>query len=136
MVTGVVGGREFDLTKDEVIRRMHDVQPEPVREHFVVIGELPFPPKQALARVTGWDRQSFTSMEAIRVLTRIGFICQRRIDGRPVEVPADLGEQRQHGTSPIDRRLSATESAVAVMQEAIASLTKRVRELERNGRQA
>ena len=83
MVRAVVGGREFDLTKNDVIRRMRNVEPEPVREHFVVIGEKPFPPKQALAQVTGWDRQTFTTMEAIRVLTRIGFTCQRRIDGRP-----------------------------------------------------
>ena len=83
MVRAVVGGREFDLTKDEVIRRMRNVEPEPIREHFVVIGEKPFAPKQALAQVTGWDRQTFTTMEAIRVLTRIGFTCQRRIDGRP-----------------------------------------------------
>ena len=81
MVRAVVGGREFDLTKDDVYRRMRNVEPEPVREHFVVIGEKPFPPKQALAQVTGWDRQTFTTMEAIRVLTRIGFTCQRRIDG-------------------------------------------------------
>ena len=134
MVRGVVGGREFDLAEDEVIRRMSDVAPEPIREHFVVIGEKPFPPKQALAAVTGWDRQSFTTMEAIRVLTRVGFVCQRRIDGRPVEVPEDPEEPRDHGISPLDQRLSAMESAVAVMQEAIASLTKRVRELEQNGR--
>lgn len=134
MVTGVVGGREFDLMEDEVIRKMRNVQPEPVREHFVVIGEKPFPPKQVLAQVTGWDRQSFTSMEAIRVLTRVGFVCQRRIDGRPVEVPADSEEPREHGISPIGQRLAAMESAVAVMQEAIASITKRLRELEQNGR--
>jgi hypothetical protein len=134
MVSGVVGGREFDLTKDEVIRSMSDVRPEPVREHFVVIGERPFPPKQALAQVTGWDRQTFTSMEAIRVLTRIGFVCQRRIDGRPVGLSADPDEQKEQATFPVDRRLAALESAVAVMQEAIASLTRRVGELDRKGR--
>jgi len=141
MVRAVVGGREFDLTKDEVVRSMRNVEPEPVREHFVVIGERPFPPKQALAQVTGWDRQTFTTMEAIRVLTRIGFTCQRRIDGRPVRDPADPGDPREHpggsrqqGTSPADRRLSAMESAITVIQEAIAGLTKRVHELERKDR--
>jgi hypothetical protein len=134
MVRGVVGGREFDLTKDDVIRRMSDVEPEPVREHFVVIGEKPFPPKQVLAQVTGWDRQTFTTMEAIRVLSRIGFVCQRRVDGRPVWVPEDPEGSRGQGTSPVNRRLAAVESAVAVMQEAIASLTRRVHELERKGR--
>jgi len=134
MVRGVVGGREFDLTHDQVVRRMRDVEPEPIREHFVVIGEKPFPPKQALAQVTGWDRQTFTTMEAIRVLTRIGFVCQRRVDGRPVLVPEDPEGPGKQGTSTVDRRLSAMESAVAVMQEAIASLAKRVHELERKGR--
>ena len=101
MVRAVVGGREFDLTKDDVIRRMRNVEPEPVREHFVVIGEKPFPPKQALAQVTGWDRQTFTTMEAIRVLTRIGFTCQRRIDGRRV------GPSRSRGPKGASRGLQA-----------------------------
>jgi hypothetical protein len=138
MVRAVVGGREFDLTKDDIIRTMRHVQPEPIREHFVVIGEKPFPPKQALAQVTGWDRQTFTSMEAIRVLTRVGFKCVRRADGRPAWDPEDPGDLREHPedsrqqpTSPADRRLSALESAVTVIQEAIAGLTKRVHELER-----
>ena len=135
MVRGIVGGREFDLTKDEVIRRMRDVQPERIQEHFVVINqnEGPFPPKQVLAQVTGWDRQSFTTMEAIRVLTRTGFVCQRRVDGRPVGIPEDPEEPAGHGTSPADRRLSAIESAVAVLQEATASLAKRVHDLEQKG---
>ena len=141
MVRAVVGGREFDLTKAEVIRSMRNVEPEPIREHFVVIGEKPFPPKQALAQVTGWDRQTFTTMEAIRVLTRIGFTCQRRVDGRPAWDPADPEDLREHPedsrqqpASPADRRLSAMESAITVIQEAIAGLTKRVHELERKGR--
>jgi hypothetical protein len=134
MVRGVVGGREFDLSQHDVTRRMSDVEPEPIREHFVLISEKPFPPKQALAQVTGWDRQTFTTMEAIRVLTRIGFVCQRRVDGRPVQVPADLDEEAEQSTRAADQRLSAVESAVAVMQEAIASLTRRIRELERTDR--
>jgi|GEM_PF-1493024 len=130
MARGVVGGRAFDLTHGEVERAMRDVQPEPVREHFVVIGEKPFPPKQALAQVTGWDRQSFTTMEAIRVLTRTGFVCQRRIDGRPVQVPADPEDPPEHEGSSAGRRLSALESSVSVLQEAVASLTKRLRDLD------
>jgi len=140
MVKAVVGGREFDLTKDDVIRKMRNVEPEPIREHFVVIGERPFPPKQALAQVTGWDRQTFTTMEAIRVLTRIGLPCQRRVDGRPAWDPADPEDRTEHpedrtqqGTSPADRRLAALESAITVIQEAIAGLAKQVHELERKG---
>lgn len=133
MVRGVVGGRDFDLTKEEVIRRMRDVEPEPIREHFVVIGEKPFPPKQVLAQVTGWDRQTFTTMEAIRVLSRIGFVSQRRADGRPSWDPTDADDLKEQPSRSIDQRLSAMESAVAVMQEAIASLTRRLHMLEAEG---
>jgi hypothetical protein len=53
-VRSVVGGRDLDLTADEVISGLRGVAPETIREHFVVIDDKPFPPKQALAQVTGW----------------------------------------------------------------------------------
>jgi hypothetical protein len=118
----VVGGRELDLTANDVLDKMHNVEPEPIREHLVEIGDKEFPPKQVLAAVTGWDRQSFTTMEANRVLARLGFNCCR------------IG-YRSHGAareeqSPIERRLFAAESALAVAQEAIAGLANRVAKLE------
>jgi hypothetical protein len=118
----VVGGRELDLTAKQVVDAMRDVEPEPIRDHLVEIVNTEFPPKQVLATITGWDRQSFTTMEANRVLARLGFHCCR-IGHRPDGVD-------QSGPSPIDRRLSAVEAALAVAQEAIAGLAKRVAELE------
>src|SRR5215471_11632401 len=95
MVRIVVGGRERDLTRDEVVRRMRTVQPEPIREHLVEVADTAFPPKQVLAEVTGWDRISFTTMDATRVLTRLGFVC-RRADSRPQArqpwAPEDLAD--------------------------------------------
>ena len=73
MVRSVVGGRVVNLTADEVTRSMRGTEPETIQEHFVVIGDKLFPPKEILAQVTGWDRQTFTTMEAIRVLRRLGF---------------------------------------------------------------
>lgn len=75
-----------------------------------------------LATVTGWDRQSFTTMEANRVLARLGFHCCR-VGHRPDGVGQDA-------LSPADRRLSAVEAALAVAQEAIAGLANRVAQLE------
>jgi len=118
----IVGGRELDLTANDVLDKMRNVEPEPIREHLVEIGDTEFPPKQVLATVTGWDRTSFTTLEANRVLTRLGFNCCR-IGHRP-----DGAEQEE--LSPIDRRLSAIESALAVAQEAIAGLANRVTKLE------
>ena len=131
----VVGGREFDFRKDEVIRTMCNVESEPIREHFVVIGEEPFPPKQVLAELTGWDRQSFTTMEATRALTRAGFTCQRRVNSRRPRGAVDPEEpvERLEDSTPMDRRLAAVESSITVMQEAIAGLAERVHEFERKG---
>jgi hypothetical protein len=133
MVRALVGGREFDRTADEVIGGMRGVQPEPIREHFVEVDGTAFPPKQVLAHVTGWDRLSFTTMEATRVLIRLGFVCRRvgsRPSARQVPGPEDLDDHQERGSSTIDRRLSAVESALAVAQEAIAALRDRVNELE------
>jgi hypothetical protein len=118
----VVGGRELDLSANEVLDKMRNVEPEPIREHLIEIGDTDFPPKQVLATVTGWDRASFTTMEANRVLTRLGFN-SHRIGYRPEAA----GREE---LSPIDRRLSAVESALTVAQEAIASLANRVAKLE------
>lgn len=117
----VVGGRELDLTANDVLDTMRNVEPEPIREHLVEIGDTEYPPKQVLGTVTGWDRQSFTTMEANRVLTRLGFNCGR-IGYRPdASGREDLS---------IARRLAAIESALAVAQEAIAGLANRVAKLE------
>jgi hypothetical protein len=126
----IVGGRELDLTAKDVVLKMRNVEPEPIRDHLVEIVNTEFPIKQVMAVVTGWDRQSFTTMEANRVLNRLGFHCCRvgqHSDGHRASEPETAGQQE---LSSIDRRLSATESALAVAQEAIAGLRNRVAELE------
>lgn len=122
----VVGGRELDLAADDVIRSMRGVEPETIREHFAVIGGVLFPPKQALAHVTGWDRQTFTTMEATRVLSRLGFVCQRagqRADGRPAWVPEDKADLQDHGPVTIEQRLSAVGVGVRTVGDLIERLS-------------
>jgi hypothetical protein len=77
-----VGGRDFDLTKQEVEARMMGEDPELIQKHMVEVNGQMFPPKQVLGHVTGWDRATFTTMEAQRVLTRIGFVCTEARGGR------------------------------------------------------
>jgi hypothetical protein len=128
-----VGGRDFDWSKCDVERAMRGVDPEPIRTHVVELLETVFPPKQVLARVTGWDRQSFTTMEAQRVLTKLGFTC-RRADALPNGRPAwvlDSGEAANSDHSP--DRIAALEAALATAQEAIAGLRKRVQALDERG---
>jgi len=77
-----VGGRAFDLTKPDVEARMMGEDPELIQKHMVEVNGQMFPPKQVLGHVTGWDRMTFTTMEAQRVLTRIGFVCTEARAGR------------------------------------------------------
>lgn len=77
-----VGGRAFDLTKQDVEARMTGEEPELIQRHMVEVNGEMFPPKQVLGHVTGWARTSFTTMEAQRVLTRIGFVCTEARVGR------------------------------------------------------
>jgi hypothetical protein len=53
------------------------VLPDPVREHYVVVGGRRFPPKQVISEVTGLDRADFTTHQARRVLKRLGFNAAR-----------------------------------------------------------
>lgn len=128
----VVGGRELDLTADEVVRSMRGVEPETVREHVVAIGDNLFPPKQVLAQATGWDRQTFTTMEALRVLKRLGFRPSRghsqragqRIGGRPAWVPEGTTDLQDQGSVTIEQRFAAVGVGVRTVGELIERLGK------------
>jgi hypothetical protein len=124
-----VGGRPLDLAAEEVVERMHGQEPEIVREHVVEVLAAAFPPKQVLAAVTGWDRNSFTTMEAVRVLTRLGFAC-RRAGSRARQQPPLISDTSEGALLSVNQRLRAIESGFAVAQEAIVSLAHRVAALE------
>jgi hypothetical protein len=125
MARFIVGGRELDLTKDEIVRKMRNVRPEPIRKHVIEISGTEFPPKQVLEQVTGWDRRSYTTMEANRVLARLGLPSRRAAPGPGGHEDLGMGIP-----ATIDRRLSAVEAALSVAQEAIAALRDRVSKLE------
>jgi hypothetical protein len=124
-----IGGRPLDLTAEDVVERMHGQEPEPVREHVVEVLAAAFPPKQVLAAATGWDRNTFTTMEAVRVLTRLGFAC-RRAGSQARRQPPLIPDTSEGALLPVDQRLRAIESGLAVAQEAIASLAHRIAALE------
>ncbi len=124
-----VGGESFDLTPEQVIAAMKDAPIETIQKHTVEIAGQVFPPKQVFAAVSGRSRQSFTTMEAQRVLTRLGFVCRRAgqtENGALAWVAAaDIGSD----PSP-EGRVASLEAAVGTMQAAIAGLHTRVKKLE------
>jgi hypothetical protein len=65
------------------MRAVRGELPEPIQDHFVVIGKRRYPPKQVIELVTGLDRADFTTHQARRVLVRLGFPAARRSHSRP-----------------------------------------------------
>jgi hypothetical protein len=77
MLTMTVSGRSYDLDSQRVQQALQGELPEPIQEHFVVVNGRRWPPKQVLALVTGLDRADFTTHQARRALTRLGFTAAR-----------------------------------------------------------
>jgi hypothetical protein len=77
-----VAGRRYELESRGVQAALEGVLPEPIHEHFVVINGRRWPPKQVLALVTGLDRADFTTHQARRALTRLGFPAARAARSR------------------------------------------------------
>src|SRR6202451_1604280 len=77
-----VSGHKYDLDRPGVQEALQGALPEPIQEHFVVINGRRWPPKQVLALVTGLDRADFTTHQARRALTRLGFPAARALRSR------------------------------------------------------
>jgi len=82
MPTMTVAGQQYSLNSRSVEAALEGVLPEPIHEHFVVINGRRWPPKQVLALVTGLDRADFTTHQARRALTRLGFPAGRAVSPR------------------------------------------------------
>lgn len=86
-VTGVINGREYALDERDVERRLAHVEPEPVRDHYVVVEGRRYPPKQVLSVLLQLDRADFTTYQARTILRRLGLIAGRRGEEPPVPQP-------------------------------------------------
>jgi hypothetical protein len=82
VVTMTVSGHRYELDARGVQTVLEGVLPEPIHEHYVVISGRRWPPKQVLALVTGLDRADFTTHQARRALTRLGFPAARAASSR------------------------------------------------------
>lgn len=91
MPTMTVSGRQYDLDPRRVETALDGELPEPIHEHFVVINGRRWPPKQVLTLVTGLDRADFTTHQARRALTRLGFPAGRATGRRGHQSAGDPG---------------------------------------------
>jgi hypothetical protein len=72
-----VAGQRFELEPENVEARLGPVLPEPIFEHYVIVGGRRYPPKQVLSCLTALDRADFTTHQARRILRRLGFTTAR-----------------------------------------------------------
>jgi hypothetical protein len=77
-IHATIARRDFVLDPETIERKVARVLPEPLKDHFVVIGGRRYPPKQVISLVTDLDRADFTTHQARRVLRRMGFVVGRR----------------------------------------------------------
>jgi hypothetical protein len=95
-VQATIAQQQFAFDTAEVGRRLHDVLPEPLGEHYVVVAGKRFPPKQVISLMTGLDRADFNTHQARRILSRLGFT----VDLRTPVCRLDGGRRRRAGGTP------------------------------------
>ena len=73
MAKFTIAGKTYSVTADDIIKTMKDKEPEAIRNYYVEIGNIRFPIKQVLSETLGLVKIGFTSMDAYRVLVKLGF---------------------------------------------------------------
>lgn len=101
--TVTINGQPFELDSQAIERALAEALPEPLHEHFVVIGGRRYPPKQVISLVTGLDRADFTTHQARRILLRLGFPASRRSRGSSAreEAPRRAGRHGGRGADAL-----------------------------------
>ena len=125
-----VGGEKYDFSREQVVRRMKGVRSEPIQKHTVDIEGTIFPPKQVFAELSGRARTSFTTMEAQRVLRRLGFDSHQ--PGRRA-APAEGAPSGAEAKASSPERVADVEARLATIEAAVAGLHARVNALESVG---
>jgi hypothetical protein len=110
---------------------MRGADPDPIRKHVVEMLDSVFPPKQVFEKATGFDRATFTTNEAQRVLARLGFRCRtagEMVGGRSAWVETVIAESA--GEVTVEERLARLEAELLTAQAAIAGFHARLAALE------
>lgn len=68
-----VKGREFDISKEQIIKAVKEEEPRSITKYYVEIGGIRYPIKQVVELVTGLHPIDFTSMYANDILSKLGF---------------------------------------------------------------
>jgi len=69
----ILRGKAYNLTKEEVEKRMHGIPSEEIRKYYIVVNGMKYPPKQVVGKLLELGRVEFTTMDATNILRRLGF---------------------------------------------------------------
>jgi hypothetical protein len=65
--------KRYELTREDFIRAVKNVDPARVQRYSVTIGRRQYPTRQVVALATGRPTIEFTSAAAYRILQKFGF---------------------------------------------------------------
>ena len=77
-------GRRYRVERDEVVEAMRGEEPEEATQkhrYYVKIGDNEYPIKQIITKAVKLPKAGFTSMDAYRILERLGFEIIERSEG-------------------------------------------------------
>ena len=82
----IINRQPFDIERSDALRLLATGSPGLVQRHYVEVGGLRWPLKEALSTLTRLDHREFTSQHAGRVMRALGFeVLQREPEPDPVE---------------------------------------------------
>ncbi len=73
MVRITIMGKVYQVNREEIIEAMKEQEPNMVQTYYVEINGIKYPIKQVIRVVLGIPLIAFTSMDAYRLLDKLGF---------------------------------------------------------------
>lgn len=69
----VLRGKSFIIDREDVKKAVRGLDPEAIRKYSVEIGNVEYPIKQVVAKITGYPPAAFTTQDAYSILKKLGF---------------------------------------------------------------
>lgn len=73
MIRITIRGKQYEMDRENIIKAMKDKEPKPIRSYYVEVEGVGYPIKQVAQSVLNIHPIAFTSMDAYRLLDKLGF---------------------------------------------------------------
>jgi hypothetical protein len=67
-----LNGKKYEVTKEQLIEAVKGKEPKPIKSYYILIEKKKYPIKQPVALLLKVPTIAFTSMDAYRVLDKLG----------------------------------------------------------------